>query len=71
MNLISLLSFKEDLRYYFKLGIIDEDTKKQDNKIIKENTSPNHNITLIGFKTSNEEVERLNELESTKRKRIK
>ena len=71
MNMKSLLSFPLDERYYFNYGFISRDKQKQDDKILKENGSSVYNITLIGFKTDTDEVNRLKCLENTKRKKIK
>lgn len=64
MNLKSLLSFPVEDRYYFRFGFIANDKRKQDDKVIEENTEKNDNITLIGFKSaSEEEKSRLSRME--------
>ena len=55
MNLKSLLSFPVEDRYYFRFGFIENDKRKQDDKVIEENSEKNDNITLIGFKNATEE----------------
>ena len=62
MNLKSILSFPVEERYYFRFGFTSNDKRKQDDKIIKENTNPASNITLIGFK--NESIEEANRIRS-------
>lgn len=64
MNLKSLLSFPVEDRYYLRFGFIVNDKRKQDDKVIEENTEKNDNITLIGFKSvSEEEKNRLSRME--------
>ena len=64
MNLKSLLSFPVEDRYYLRFGFIEKDKRKQDDKVIEENTEKNDNITLIGFKSaSEEEKSRLSRME--------
>ena len=64
MNLKSLLSFPIEDRYYFRFGFTSKDKRKQDDRLIEENTEKNDNITLIGFKiSSDEEKSRISSME--------
>lgn len=67
----SLSSFPEDTRYYFNYSFLLDTKQKQDDSLIKENTPKPHNITLIGFKASDEEKKRLEDLEHIKRPKVK
>lgn len=64
MNLKSLLSFPIEDRYYFRFGFTAKDKRKQDDRLIEENSKKNDNITLIGFKiSSDEEKSRISSME--------
>lgn len=63
-SLKSILQFPAKERYYYKYGFLSRDKRNVDDEIIKLNTSKNDSFTLIGFVDSDEEKERLLDLEN-------